>query len=589
MCVAGCTEQGCFVADRLSVIVNPEALAELDNELGAITLPPPGSPDLVREGTRAGWIRSRSTTLPLDMAHPPADPSNNHTVGQLAWAHNIALSPTSTTTTTPALATATATLRSYEVDETVAFESPLSPRHHGHGHGRGLGLSDEAGSPLPGQLQMHMVSYEGTRRKFYINARLMRSRQRQARHRRRVARLIAQVARRQQVRQQYRRKQPLKEPRVLLAEQYARLFSRPAGLVSSSGRTLSLPTGPGSSPAWRPCAAASPLDTLTAGDLGSSSSDETDVPLICWKDIDQELELRSLESSCSSRDAPRLDDDASPSLIFVSEPANQPELAAHANVDADQTPSMTRSNLVFARNHATMTTHRLANESYEQVSLPEDCLIYTNRLHDVEPTGLAAGQAPAADEVVVNRALLAGHEAISSSLASSQAGFATTSCHGREAKGSSLHTPGYSMPLGGWPSTALPQLLGRSRLSIASSLGDVNSDVFVRLSYYSHQSSRSQVDEELSFFSFNDQFTASLISDISAVTVPISLSLAIMTTYILIGAIVFSIWEDKDYLKWSYFCFVTLSTIGFGDIVPGGPITVHPFTFSLTSKPAAGH
>ncbi|KAH8862031.1 Potassium channel subfamily K member 18 [Schistosoma japonicum] len=55
-------------------------------------------------------------------------------------------------------------------------------------------------------------------------------------------------------------------------------------------------------------------------------------------------------------------------------------------------------------------------------------------------------------------------------------------------------------------------------------------------------------------------------------TVPISLTLLMMTVYILLGAAVFCLWESTDYLKWSYFCFVTLSTIGFGDIVPGTKI-----------------
>ncbi|KAH3882907.1 hypothetical protein DPMN_006853 [Dreissena polymorpha] len=31
----------------------------------------------------------------------------------------------------------------------------------------------------------------------------------------------------------------------------------------------------------------------------------------------------------------------------------------------------------------------------------------------------------------------------------------------------------------------------------------------------------------------------------------------------------FSLWENWDYLEGSYFCFITLSTIGFGDYVPG--------------------
>jgi hypothetical protein len=53
------------------------------------------------------------------------------------------------------------------------------------------------------------------------------------------------------------------------------------------------------------------------------------------------------------------------------------------------------------------------------------------------------------------------------------------------------------------------------------------------------------------------------------VTVPITVCLILMTGYISLGAVLFSVWEDWDFLTGSYFCFITLSTIGFGDIVPG--------------------
>jgi len=39
--------------------------------------------------------------------------------------------------------------------------------------------------------------------------------------------------------------------------------------------------------------------------------------------------------------------------------------------------------------------------------------------------------------------------------------------------------------------------------------------------------------------------------------------------YICFGAVLFSEWEGWDFLDSSYFCFISLSTIGFGDIVPG--------------------
>ena len=58
--------------------------------------------------------------------------------------------------------------------------------------------------------------------------------------------------------------------------------------------------------------------------------------------------------------------------------------------------------------------------------------------------------------------------------------------------------------------------------------------------------------------------------DTSNVRVPVWVTLLIMTGYILGGAFMFTMWEQGwDFLVGSYFCFITLSTIGFGDFVPG--------------------
>ncbi|XP_076434765.1 uncharacterized protein LOC143274740 [Babylonia areolata] len=58
--------------------------------------------------------------------------------------------------------------------------------------------------------------------------------------------------------------------------------------------------------------------------------------------------------------------------------------------------------------------------------------------------------------------------------------------------------------------------------------------------------------------------------DTSNVHVPVWVTLLLMTGYILGGAIMFSMWEENwNFLEGSYFCFITLSTIGFGDFVPG--------------------
>ncbi|CAG0892771.1 unnamed protein product [Darwinula stevensoni] len=53
------------------------------------------------------------------------------------------------------------------------------------------------------------------------------------------------------------------------------------------------------------------------------------------------------------------------------------------------------------------------------------------------------------------------------------------------------------------------------------------------------------------------------------VVVPIMLNLLIIALYIMLGAILFNQWEGWDFTTSSYFTFVTVATIGFGDYVPG--------------------
>lgn len=77
------------------------------------------------------------------------------------------------------------------------------------------------------------------------------------------------------------------------------------------------------------------------------------------------------------------------------------------------------------------------------------------------------------------------------------------------------------------------------------------------------------------------QLLTSCTADTSDVHVPLNVSLLLLAGYVLLGALLFGLWEpDWGVLVGSYFCFVTLSTIGFGDVVPGTSLDA----WSSTSK-----
>ncbi len=51
--------------------------------------------------------------------------------------------------------------------------------------------------------------------------------------------------------------------------------------------------------------------------------------------------------------------------------------------------------------------------------------------------------------------------------------------------------------------------------------------------------------------------------------VPVAATLGVLALYIVAGAVLFSHWEGWSYVDGAYFSFITFTTIGLGDLVPG--------------------
>jgi hypothetical protein len=55
-------------------------------------------------------------------------------------------------------------------------------------------------------------------------------------------------------------------------------------------------------------------------------------------------------------------------------------------------------------------------------------------------------------------------------------------------------------------------------------------------------------------------------------SVPLVVTVFVIPLYLTLGAVLFSIWEHWSFLDSFYFFFITLTTIGFGDFVPGSAL-----------------
>jgi len=79
------------------------------------------------------------------------------------------------------------------------------------------------------------------------------------------------------------------------------------------------------------------------------------------------------------------------------------------------------------------------------------------------------------------------------------------------------------------------------------------------------------LQDDMSFYEeiyYLDDEDEDVVDDVGKRPVPIILSTLLVVVYIIGGAFLFQDWEGWSLLDSSYFCFITLTTIGFGDFVP---------------------
>ncbi|XP_044260312.1 uncharacterized protein LOC123008529 [Tribolium madens] len=78
-------------------------------------------------------------------------------------------------------------------------------------------------------------------------------------------------------------------------------------------------------------------------------------------------------------------------------------------------------------------------------------------------------------------------------------------------------------------------------------------------------------DSEEEFYEDEDDYYEIVRTRIRPV--PIWLCVFLVVSYIVAGAFLFKSWENWELLDAAYFCFITLTTIGFGDLVPAKGVT----------------
>ena len=114
--------------------------------------------------------------------------------------------------------------------------------------------------------------------------------------------------------------------------------------------------------------------------------------------------------------------------------------------------------------------------------------------------------------------------------------------------------PGPSSGRSRLPSVSRPHSYDRSGVPHNSNLNYIDSGEEVSIETESWRSNRSEK------------------TDISSINIPLTVSLVIMIALLYGGTILFQEYEGWDLLTSFYFCFISLTTIGFGDYVPGASL-----------------
>ena len=70
----------------------------------------------------------------------------------------------------------------------------------------------------------------------------------------------------------------------------------------------------------------------------------------------------------------------------------------------------------------------------------------------------------------------------------------------------------------------------------------------------------------------NNEFDDEFDDEDEEMSVPLLVTVFVIPLYLTLGATLFSVWEKWSFLDSFYFCFITVTTIGFGDFVPGAAL-----------------